>query len=171
MRRPFRCVVRPTLSGYGADLHRDSNRGRLRPFNFSSGIAYGSARVRRILIVDDEPSIAQILADFFAVEGYDVDVAAHGLEALEQVATARPHVVLLDVMMPLLDGPATLARLKGDPALEDIPVVMMSAARPPNDLEGYTAFVEKPFDMDRLLDLVERLVVAQAARILAKAGG
>lgn len=128
----------------------------------------GARGVRRILIVDDEPSIAQILADFFSVEGYEVRSAAHGLEALEHVAAAAPDLILLDVMMPHLDGPGTLARLKADAGWKTIPVVMMSAARPPDDLEGFTAFVEKPFDMDRLLELVDRLVSERDA--LARAG-
>lgn len=115
--------------------------------------------MRSILIVDDEPSIAQILADFFSGEGYEVQVAGHGLEALEHLAMTRPNVVLLDVMMPLLDGPGTLRRILGDPELCGIPIVMMSAARPPAELEGFTSFVEKPFDMDRLLDLVDSLIL------------
>lgn len=115
--------------------------------------------MKSILIVDDEPSIAQILAEFFSGEGFEVLVAGHGLEALEHLANTRPNLVLLDVMMPLLDGPGTLRRLQEDPALRSIPVVMMSAARPPADLEGFSYFVEKPFDMDRILDLVQRLAV------------
>lgn len=126
--------------------------------------------MRRILIVDDEPSIAQILADFFSVEGYEVRAAAHGLEALACVTAAVPDLILLDVMMPHLDGPGTLARLKDDPDWRTIPVVMMSAARPPNDLEGFTAFVEKPFDMDRLLELVDHLVCEREAQAGARRG-
>lgn len=111
-----------------------------------------------ILIVDDEASIAEVLADLFEAEGYLVHKAADGQEALDHVARRPPNLILLDVMMPVLDGPGTLRRLRADPNCAEIPVVMMSAARRPADIDGCAAFVEKPFDMDRLVELVARIL-------------
>jgi CheY-like chemotaxis protein len=81
----------------------------------------------KILVVDDEPFNVDFLAQELDDLGYDVVTASNGLEALEQAHAQRPDLVLLDIMMPVLDGFAVLERLKADDATRDLPVVVISA--------------------------------------------
>ena len=105
----------------------------------------------RILVVDDEPFNVDFLAQELDDLGYDVVTASNGLEALERVHSQRPDLVLLDIMMPVLDGFAVLERLKADDATRDLPVVVISAV---NDLTsivrgircGADDWLPKPFE-------------------------
>ena len=108
----------------------------------------------KLLIVDDEVAILEALTDILSVEGYEVATAANGAEGLKQVHEARPDLILLDMMMPVMDGQEMLRRLKEDPALQGIPVVVMSAGRVTKaELQG-SRFLAKPFELDDLLDTV-----------------
>jgi len=80
-----------------------------------------------IFLVDDTPTNLEILVQVFDKEGYDVFVATDGESALEQVPNTRPDLILLDVMMPGLDGFETCQRLKANPHTADIPVIFMTA--------------------------------------------
>ena len=80
-----------------------------------------------ILVVDDDPDIARFVEVNLRSAGYDVAVAGDGEEALEKAAELRPDLVLLDVMMPVMDGFEMLAELKGDPSIAAIPVIMVTA--------------------------------------------
>lgn len=82
-----------------------------------------------VLLVDDDPGILSAIYDFLSEQGYRVVVATNGVEALNQLGTGiRPDVILLDVMMPVMDGWDFRAELLADPALRDIPVVVITAA-------------------------------------------
>ena len=108
----------------------------------------------KLLIVDDEVAILEALTDILSVEGYDVATAANGAEGLAKVAKDRPDLILLDLMMPVMDGQEMLRRLKDDASLRTIPVVVMSAGRvTKSDLHG-SRFLAKPFELDDLLDTV-----------------
>ena len=114
---------------------------------------------RKILVVDDDASIREILATQLARLGYDVELAADGQEGLDAFTKAPPDLVLMDVMMPAMDGRAAYLAMRSHPRGQDIPVVLMSAAADPSRLDpGITAFLPKPFDLDQLLDLVARLL-------------
>jgi CheY-like chemotaxis protein len=109
----------------------------------------------KLLIVDDEVAILEALTDILSVEGYDVATAANGAEGLAHVGRDRPDLILLDLMMPVMDGQEMLRRLKDDPALRPIPVVVMSAGRvTKSELQG-SRFLAKPFELDDLLKTVE----------------
>src|SRR5689334_22271478 len=83
---------------------------------------------KRILIVDDEDDIREVAQVSLELVGhYEVLTAARGTDGVARARTDRPDAILLDVMMPELDGPATLARLRADPATRDIPVVFLTA--------------------------------------------
>ncbi len=118
---------------------------------------------RRVLIVDDEEDIrevAQLGLETFA--GWDVRTAGSGRDALAQAALEPPDVVLLDVMMPELDGPSTLAALREQPATRDVPVVFLTAKVQPSErrrLEGLAAgVIAKPFDpMGLAAEVADRL--------------
>jgi CheY-like chemotaxis protein len=100
-----------------------------------------------ILIVDDESAIAETLSEVLQWKGHDVMTAANGQIALERMRERIPSVVLLDYMMPVLDGIQTLKTIRAEPALANVPVILMSAA-PENSIprtERWNAFLRKPF--------------------------
>ncbi len=112
-----------------------------------------------VLIVDDEPDILEMVGILLESEGYRVTKADGGAAALEQLALEPPDLILLDIMMPEVDGHAVLESVKADGA-EDAPLVVMLTAK--NDIEaiagsldaGADGFVAKPFDLIALLELV-----------------
>ena len=118
---------------------------------------------KRILICDDDPAILRVLQVNLEVEGYTTLLAHHGEEALEVAARENPDLIILDIMMPRLDGYQTCERLKQDDALKDIPVVFLSAKAQQSDIEkgktyGVADYLTKPFDPDVLVDTIERLL-------------
>ncbi|MBF0099907.1 MAG: response regulator [Desulfobacterales bacterium] len=82
---------------------------------------------KRVLLVDDEPDLIEIVKARLEKEGYEVDVAFDGKEGIEKIKTNPPDAVVLDVMMPEKDGYKVCAELKKNPKLEDIPVIMLTA--------------------------------------------
>jgi DNA-binding response OmpR family regulator len=117
--------------------------------------------VRRILVADDDPVIVRLLQVNFKLEGYEVDTAVHGEEALTKARETSPDLILLDVMMPGVDGWEVCRQLKEDATTRDIPVLFLSARAQEEDrrrgLElGVTDYVTKPFDPGELVALVER---------------
>jgi CheY-like chemotaxis protein len=118
---------------------------------------------KRILICDDDPAILRVLQVNLEVEGYDTLLAHHGEEALEIANREHPDLVILDIMMPRLDGYQTCERLKADDATKDIPVVFLSAKAQQSDIDegkeyGVEAYLTKPFDPDTLIEVIESLV-------------
>jgi two-component system cell cycle response regulator DivK len=114
----------------------------------------GRKRLSRVLVVDDHEMLRSGVSLALVAAGYCVDSAADGLAALAAVSAARPDVVVLDLRMPILDGYATLARLRADPTTAGIPVVIATAAddqRSRSLAEGATAFIAKPIDARQLL--------------------
>ncbi|HEX8436427.1 response regulator transcription factor [Archangium sp.] len=108
----------------------------------------------KLLIVDDEVAILEALTDILSVEGYEVATAANGAEGLKRAGEDRPDLILLDLMMPVMDGQEMLRRLKESSELRGIPVVVMSAGRVTKaELQG-SRFLAKPFELDDLLDTV-----------------
>lgn len=113
-----------------------------------------------ILVVDDDPAIRTTIADILGLEGYRVETAANGREALDFVAVERPAVVVLDMRMPVMDG-WTFARELRNRGVK-LPIVVITAAR---DAErwareiGADAFLAKPFELTDLLDAIERFEV------------
>jgi CheY-like chemotaxis protein len=113
--------------------------------------------VKTVLVIDDEWAIADVLDALLSDEGYRVIVAQDGRHGLERMAEWPPDVIMLDFMMPAMDGPATLAALKKNPATAAIPVIMMSSLPEHTVAErcdGYVAFLRKPFRIAAVLDVV-----------------
>lgn len=110
----------------------------------------------RILYVDDDDMIREIAALALGMDReFEVRLCASGAEALAVASVWRPDLVLLDVMMPDMDGPATLAQLRQLPAMADVPVVFITARAQGGDREGYAALgavgtIVKPFDAMQL---------------------
>jgi DNA-binding response OmpR family regulator len=118
---------------------------------------------KAILVVDDDPKIVRVVEINLTQEGYQVRTAADGEAALAAVAQERPDLVLLDVMMPRMDGFETLKRLKADPDSADIPVVMLTARAQDEDVfEGYGTgaqwYLTKPFEPEELRRVVRHLL-------------
>jgi DNA-binding response OmpR family regulator len=116
----------------------------------------------KVLAVDDDPVIQRLLQVNLEMEGYEVELAGDGEEALAKVREFGPAIVLLDIMMPKLDGWQVCAAMKEDPALASIPVVFLSARAQDADVQrgndlGAAAYITKPFDPIDLLELVEEL--------------
>jgi CheY-like chemotaxis protein len=108
--------------------------------------------MRRLLIVDDEVAIVEALQDVLASEGYEVDTAFNGAEGLKRMGAQRPDLVLLDMMMPVMDGRELLHRMRQDGELKAIPVIVMSAGRISEEERRISSrFLAKPFELDVLL--------------------
>jgi DNA-binding response OmpR family regulator len=118
--------------------------------------------VAQILVVDDDPAIRQLLTDILEMDGHEVRVAVDGLAAVRVLEVLRPACVVLDVMMPGLDGYGVLRTIReqeGDP----VPVVMLTAAAEPDTAarawsDGVDYFLAKPFGADQVLDLIDALL-------------
>jgi len=122
--------------------------------------------VSKVLLVDDEPDIRRIgQISLEHVGRWTVVQAQSGLQALSLAAHEQPDVILLDVMMPELDGPGTFARLREDPATAGIPVIFMTAKAQPHEVAAYRALgaagvIAKPFDPMTLPGEVRSIVEA-----------
>lgn len=122
--------------------------------------------MRTILIVDDEFGSTDVLAAALEDEGYRVFTAPNGKRGLERLAENKPDLVLLDFMMPLMNGAQMAAAMRKDPAYRDIPIIMMSAVTEPAVRErfsDYRAFLRKPFSMAALLQAIHGLLGTEDA--------
>ena len=115
-----------------------------------------------ILVVDDEFSVAEVLESILVDVGHEVVTAANGRQGLERANERMPDVVLLDFMMPILSGASMLKAMREDPALCNIPVVIMSSLPEGNLSESakdmYTAFLRKPFRRKAVIDVVNAVL-------------
>ena len=117
----------------------------------------------RVLVAEDEPLVRALVALAFEAEGYAVDTAADGAEALAIACTHPPQAIVLDLMMPVMNGWDFLAAWQCQPTSQTVPVVVISAGgrqeeQAPLDVEAY---LTKPFDIDRLVATVSGLVEAK----------
>ena len=120
----------------------------------------------RILVVDDDPAIRQLLIDVLEMDGYEVSVAVDGLAAVRAVESSSPDFVVLDVMMPGLDGFGVLSAIRAQPG-EPVPVLMLTAAAEAGAdarawASGVDYYLAKPFTPDAVLDLIDGVLNDQA---------
>ena len=111
-----------------------------------------------ILVVDDEFGVAEVLDAILGDVGHEVVTAANGREALDRLKERPPDLVLLDFMMPVMDGPSVLKAMREAPTLRNIPTVIMSSL-PESTVSksvgsGYAAFLRKPFKLNAVVDAV-----------------
>lgn len=111
----------------------------------------------RVLLVEDDPAIRGLLSLTIEGEGYHVQSAGDGLEALDKVRHERPDVIILDLVMPSMDGWTLIDALAGDARTRDIPIIAVSAAHRYTRVgeRSVKAFLSKPFDVDTLVTVLE----------------
>lgn len=119
--------------------------------------------MKKILIVEDESSLAEALKMRFEANGYKVDIAGDGQEALKMVRNSPPDLIILDIMLPKIDGYKVCRILKFDEKHKSIPVVMLTAKVQDKDRElgfevGADAYIVKPFDSHHLTEKVKELM-------------
>lgn len=122
----------------------------------------------RILVVEDEESLLKLESILFTSKGYLVTGARDGKEALECIRQSRPDLVVLDVMLPGMDGFEVCRAIKGDPGNGSIPVIMLTAKKSSLDLErgrlaGADAYITKPFKSVKVLEVIEGLLRGDSA--------
>ncbi len=116
--------------------------------------------MKTILVVEDEPAIADVLLQVLEEEGYKVVLAIDGQHGLHQVAEVKPDLVLSDLMMPVVTGAEMYRKMQSDPEMSRIPIVLMSAAAAApgfavtGSIPTYVGFVKKPLDLERLMQLI-----------------
>lgn len=126
-------------------------------------------RPASILVVDDDPSIRMLISRLMARRGYTVTTAVDGQDALEQLATTTPDVIVLDVMMPRLDGFGVLRHLEAARP-ELLPRTILVTAYPRTASAAGALGIEivpKPFEIDRLMTAVERRIEAATPIVIA----
>ena len=117
----------------------------------------------RILVVDDEIYIVHILDFSLGMEGYEVLTALDGEQALEKARTEKPDLIVLDIMMPKLDGYETCKRRKADPEIKDVPVILLSAKGRNVDQKvgfevGADDYITKPFSPRKLVERINAIL-------------
>lgn len=118
---------------------------------------------KRILVCDDDPLLLDIVKFRLSARDFDVEVAADGAEALSKIGASLPDAIVLDAMMPVMDGQQVLRRLKSDPQTASVPVIMLSARKQETDVlgaleDGANEYMVKPFSPDELIIRLSRLL-------------
>jgi CheY-like chemotaxis protein len=134
-----------------------------RRWGCASGV---TMKINKVLLVDDDQNIRTVAElTLRMVAKVEVELAASGKEALLKALTAEPDVILLDVMMPGMDGPTTFAELRKIPSLENIPIIFMTAKVQKHEIEDYkklsgaNGVITKPFDPMTLLKEIQAIAV------------
>lgn len=117
----------------------------------------------KILIADDEDDVKTVLELFLRSKGYEVATAFDGLDTIDQTMALMPDLLLLDVMMPVLDGFEVCKKLKANPETKDIPIVMLSAASHSAAIRkgldaGAVDYLIKPFEMEQLEAMIRSIL-------------
>lgn len=122
--------------------------------------------MQTILVCDDDELLVELLTHRLGSRGYRVVVASDGGAAIEQAAICGPDAIVLDMMMPVLDGQQVLRRLKADASTTDIPIIMLTARRQERDIVGALElgandYLVKPFIPDELMSRLARVIAAR----------
>lgn len=119
--------------------------------------------MKKILLVDDEPNIIMSLEYTFKKQNFEVFIARDGQEALDILKTEQPNIIILDIMMPNVDGYATIESIKKNEKLTHCKIIFLSAKNKESDIEkgmqlGANAYMTKPFSIKKLVDQVNELL-------------
>ncbi|MBN1794631.1 MAG: response regulator [Candidatus Omnitrophica bacterium] len=115
----------------------------------------------RILIIDDSPTVREKISSLLAEEGYEVFAEGNAAKAIESIKEIRPDLVILDIMMPEMDGYTLLRHIRKEKAFAALPVLMLSAKEEEGmkdlfSLEGISGYMQKPFQDEDLIDLIDK---------------
>ena len=112
---------------------------------------------KKILVVDDEKNLVRLVEYNLKKQGYSIDVAFNGLEALQKVENNKPDLILLDIKMPVMNGIEVCVRLKQNPETSSIPVIVVSVLADNEEVLslGVRSTITKPFDPEQLLKEVK----------------
>ena len=122
-------------------------------------------KVTKILVVDDEPQITEIVEAFLVNAGHEVHISNDGKLAIQKAKEVRPDIILLDIMMPGIDGYSICNEIKSDPGLANVPVVFLTGKDMNEDMGrsfkvGGDMFIKKPFSCERLLEIVNIILLS-----------
>ena len=123
--------------------------------------------MKKILLVDDEPNIIMSLEYTFKKQNFEVFIARDGQEALDILKNEQPDLIILDIMMPKVDGYATIESVKKNEKLANCKVIFLSAKNKESDIEkgmqlGADAYMTKPFSIKKLVDQVNELLATSS---------
>jgi CheY-like chemotaxis protein len=140
------------------------------PAKPAPALEHGGTTVRTVLVVDDDPTVHDLLSQLLTREGYAVALAATGVEGLNLARQLKPAAVILDIKLPDLDGWTVLAALKGDPELADIPVIVLTIVddRARGYALGAAEYLVKPIDRQRLRAMLEKYCGRQGQILLVE---
>ena len=118
---------------------------------------------RRILVTEDSPTILEILKSVLTEEGYEVIAAADGQQALDLARTEKPDLIILNLMLPKIDGYKVCRMLKFDERFKNIPIIMLTARAKESDEQlgrevGADAYIRKPFQPEVMIDEIKKLL-------------
>lgn len=124
---------------------------------------------QRILVVDDDEHIRKSLAQYLEMEEFDVDVASSGPEALSQAGRQTPDLILLDIMMPGMDGFEVVEKLRQEAPTRQVPIILLTARGQDTDvIKGYqlgvSSYLTKPFNLDELVDTIREVFEADGRK-------
>lgn len=127
-------------------------------------------QTKKILLVDDEPDVVRILSKSLMTDGFEVITANDGLECLAKVENEPPDLILLDNIMPNMDGQAVLEKLKASKETEEIPIIMVTALANEKDITsaqkgGAIEYVVKPFDYNLLLKQIKQTLKSKCKSV------
>ncbi|MDH4157822.1 MAG: response regulator [candidate division Zixibacteria bacterium] len=119
----------------------------------------------KVLVVDDEPEITEIVETFLSEAGYKVTVENSSNKAIEKARAIKPDVILLDIMMPGVDGYDICQELKRDPEFTTVPIIFLTGKDRNDDMgrsfkSGGDMFIKKPFSCERLLEIVNIVLMS-----------
>lgn len=120
---------------------------------------------KRILIVDDDPAAVELIQYLLEREGFQTSLAVNGAQGIAMAKEKQPDLILLDVMLPEMDGFQVCQQLRADPSIARLPIIMLSARAQTSDLEtgqeaGADLYLTKPLDLTELIQAVTRLLHA-----------
>lgn len=120
---------------------------------------------KKILVADDEEDIKMVLQMYLENNGYEVVTAFDGLDAVSKIRDERPDLVLMDIMMPVIDGVEVTRQIKADETTKDIPVIMLTAAAQSSMVEkameaGACEYIAKPFEPEHVQQAIEKILGA-----------
>lgn len=130
----------------------------------------------KILIVEDDPLISEMYHDIFEFDGYELDVAANGEEGIEKARMLKPTLILLDIMMPKMNGLQVLEKLKSDPETKNIPVVILTNLSGTQDAKAALSkgavkyIVKSQYDPKQVSDMVKEILAAYSRDEIPKVG-